>query len=405
MACGLEPMRFAPCGASARDRLDRPAVGVEELLRPVGPHPALERRQVLRVLARRPPAAPDGRARCPRPACRRRPSGPVQPFGVRRTITGQRGRSPAPCSRASTLEPPDLGVGLVQRGGERLMHERRARRRRRRSDGGRSPRRRSLSSSSPMRASTVGFAIFQPLRCRIGSTAPSLAGSRNLFACQLAASGPVSASPSPITHGHEQIRVVERGAVGMAERVPELAALVDRARRLGRHVARDAARERELPEELLHPAAVLAHRRPVLRVRALEPGARAHRRAAVARAGDEQGIDVVRADEPVRCARRAGSGRASFPSGRAVAASRAPAAAARATAGSRAGRSARRRGSSPRATRRRCARARPHSAALRPCRRSSRAREPSSCRLPRTAALPQPQITNCGSPGHPWRAA
>ena len=33
----------------------------------------------------------------------------------------------------------------------------------------------------------------------MGSTAPSVAGLRNLFACQLVASGPVSASPSPIT--------------------------------------------------------------------------------------------------------------------------------------------------------------------------------------------------------------
>ena len=34
----------------------------------------------------------------------------------------------------------------------------------------------------------------------MGSTAPSLTGLRNLFACQLVAKGPVSASPSPMTH-------------------------------------------------------------------------------------------------------------------------------------------------------------------------------------------------------------
>ena len=55
------------------------------------------------------------------------------------------------------------------------------------------------SSCSGMRASTVGLAILYPFRCRIGSTAPSVTGLRNLFECQLAASGPVSASPSPIT--------------------------------------------------------------------------------------------------------------------------------------------------------------------------------------------------------------
>ena len=33
----------------------------------------------------------------------------------------------------------------------------------------------------------------------MGSTAPSVAASRNLLECQLVASGPVSASPSPMT--------------------------------------------------------------------------------------------------------------------------------------------------------------------------------------------------------------
>ena len=50
--------------------------------------------------------------------------------------------------------------------------------------------------------------------------------------------------------GDEQPRVVEGGAVRVRERVAELAALVDRAGRLGRRVARDPARERELAEEL-----------------------------------------------------------------------------------------------------------------------------------------------------------
>ena len=52
-------------------------------------------------------------------------------------------------------------------------------------------------------------------------------------------------------HGHgQQARVVHDGAVGVAERVAELAALVDGAGRLGRKVARDAAGIRELAEEL-----------------------------------------------------------------------------------------------------------------------------------------------------------
>ena len=43
--------------------------------------------------------------------------------------------------------------------------------------------------------------------------------------------------------GDEEIRVVERGAVGVRERVSQLAALVDRPRRLRRGVARNAARK------------------------------------------------------------------------------------------------------------------------------------------------------------------
>ena len=48
-----------------------------------------------------------------------------------------------------------------------------------------------------MRPNTVGFEILYPFRCRIGSTAPSPLGFRNLLDCQLVARGPVSASPSP----------------------------------------------------------------------------------------------------------------------------------------------------------------------------------------------------------------
>ena len=46
--------------------------------------------------------------------------------------------------------------------------------------------------------------------------------------------------------GDDQVRVVEGRAVGVRQRVAELAALVDRAGRLGRDVAGDAAGEREL---------------------------------------------------------------------------------------------------------------------------------------------------------------
>ena len=56
----------------------------------------------------------------------------------------------------------------------------------------------------------------------------------------------------------EQVRVVERRAVGVRQRVAQLAALVDRAGRLGRDVARDPAGERELPEQPPHALLVAA---------------------------------------------------------------------------------------------------------------------------------------------------
>ena len=79
--------------------------------------------------------------------------------------------------------------------------------------------------------------------------------------------------------GDEQVGVVEGGAEGVRERVAELAALVDRARRLRRGVARDAAGERELAEELAQPVLVAADVRVELAVGALEVGVGDDRRA------------------------------------------------------------------------------------------------------------------------------
>src|ERR1051326_1590306 len=61
------------------------------------------------------------------------------------------------------------------------------------------PTNRSISSSCGMRASTVGPAILYPVRCSTRKTTPSRVGFKNLFECQLVASAPVSASPSPTT--------------------------------------------------------------------------------------------------------------------------------------------------------------------------------------------------------------
>ena len=84
--------------------------------------------------------------------------------------------------------------------------------------------------------------------------------------------------------GDDQAGIVERGPERVAERVPQLAALVDRSRRRRRDVAGDPAGERELLEQLLQPGLVLADVRVDLAVGALQVGVADQCRAAVTRA-------------------------------------------------------------------------------------------------------------------------
>ncbi len=98
---------------------------------------------------------------------------------------------------------------------------------------------------------------------------------------------------------HDEVRVVERGAVGVRQRVPELAPLVDRSRRLGRDVARDPARERELAEQPPHSVLVPGDAGVDLAVRALEIGIGHDRGAAVPGPGDVDRVQVPVPDHPV----------------------------------------------------------------------------------------------------------
>ena len=134
----------------------------------------------------------------------------------------------------------------------------------------------------------------------MGSTAPSATGSRKLWECQLAASGPVSASPSPITTAATSSGVVEDGSVGVRQRIAELPALVDGPGSFRRCVAGDTAGVGELPEQLRHALLVVAHSAVDLRVGALKPGVGHHGGAAVARPGDEQHLLPVPADGAVQ---------------------------------------------------------------------------------------------------------
>ena len=181
--------------------------------------------------------------------------------------------------------------------------------------------------------------------------------------------------------GDDQVGVVERRAERVRERVAELAALVDRARRLGRDVRGDAARERELAEERAEPVVVLADVRVDLAVGAFEVRVRDEPGPAVARAGDVDHREVARLDRAVqvRVDEVQAGRRAEVPEQPRLDVLRL--AAARAAAGCRAGRSARRRGSSPRASTRRAARA--------PLARAARWSPASPCRRRRGRSAPR----------------
>ena len=95
-------------------------------------------------------------------------------------------------------------------------------------------------------------------------------------------------------HGHgQQARVVHDGTVSVAERVAELAALVDGTGRLGRKVARDAAGIGELAEELLQAGLVIGDVGADLAVSTVEQRLGGAGGATVTRAHQENGVLVV----------------------------------------------------------------------------------------------------------------
>ena len=97
----------------------------------------------------------------------------------------------------------------------------------------------------------------------------------------------------------DQLRIVEGRAAGVRQNVSQLAAFVDRSRRLGRAVAANAAGEGELLEELAQAFVVLALLRIDLGVRSFEVPRAEHAGRAVSGAGEEDHVEVVLLDEPV----------------------------------------------------------------------------------------------------------
>ena len=99
--------------------------------------------------------------------------------------------------------------------------------------------------------------------------------------------------------GDDQVGIVECRAIGVHQRVTELSAFVDRARRFRRRVTRDAAGEGELSEQLAQSVGIARDIGIDLAVAAFEIGVGDHARAAMAGTADIEHADIQRADDAV----------------------------------------------------------------------------------------------------------
>ena len=100
--------------------------------------------------------------------------------------------------------------------------------------------------------------------------------------------------------GNNQVRIIERRAIRMRQRITELAALVNRARCLGCHVTRNAGRPRELAKQTPQPVAVLRNLGIALGVCALKIGMRHDARPAMTRADHHHHVQVVGFDQTIQ---------------------------------------------------------------------------------------------------------
>ena len=100
--------------------------------------------------------------------------------------------------------------------------------------------------------------------------------------------------------GDDQIGIVERRAEGVAQRIAQFAAFVDRSRRGRRDMAGNSARKRELLEQLFQTGLIQADVRIDLALAAFEIDVADQCRAAMAGAGDIDHVEVVLLDHPVQ---------------------------------------------------------------------------------------------------------
>ena len=273
--------------------LDQAAVRVEQLLRAGTSASTTRAVRGARGCRRARRAAPGASGTVPRSGSPSTSFGPVQPFGVRSTIIGHSGRvverparaAPRIAAISSSASSSAAAMRAVHRAGVGALDEDR-------------PvavpleEGRQLLRGDPGEDRGVGDLVAVQVQDRqhrpVAHRIEELVG--------VPARGERSGLGLAVADdaADHQIRVVERGAVGVRQRVAELAALVDRPRRLRRDVARDAARERELAEEPAHALDVLTDLGVDLGVGPLEVGVGDDRRAAVARAGDVERLEVAR---------------------------------------------------------------------------------------------------------------
>jgi hypothetical protein len=90
--------------------------------------------------------------------------------------------------------------------------------------------------------------------------------------------------------GDDQIGIVERSSEGVAERVPQFSAFVNRSRCCRRNVAGNASGKRELLEQLFQPGFVLGDVRIDIAPAAFEVNVAHNRRAAVTGARDVEHV-------------------------------------------------------------------------------------------------------------------
>ena len=97
----------------------------------------------------------------------------------------------------------------------------------------------------------------------------------------------------------DQIGIVERRAIGVHQRITELAAFMDRSGRLRRDVTGDAVGPGELAEQPLQAVPAALDIRIALRIGPFEIAVRHQPRTAMTRADDVNHVQVVLFDDPI----------------------------------------------------------------------------------------------------------